>query len=397
MGISLIITKEGGALDITHLTETVTWSGRKGSSARSLSAAILDDDGYKHGRSGIDVAKGTQCIFSYNGTELFRGLITSTAQGQKKRMEFTAYDNGISLSNNEDTFTYTNKTASEIFTDVCARFAIPTDEVAKTDYKIPELTKPSSKAFGVITDALGLEFKATGIRHYIKSEKGKLSLLTRRENILQWVIETGQNLTTYSLKRGIDKIITRIRLVSDEGKSLAEARNSDLESKIGIFQTVKKTDETFTSAQIKELAESMLTEQSTPEETLDIEALGNIEVMSGIGVFVIIPLLGLGRTFYVDDDTHTFKDQKHTMRLKLSRADDLKAEKKEETHKIGDIVNFKGGFHYVSSSASTPTGSKCGPGPAKLTLIAKGAKHPYHLINTDGTTRVYGWVDEGTF
>ena len=38
------------------------------------------------------------------------------------------------------------------------------------------------------------------------------------------------------------------------------------------------------------------------------------------------------------------------------------------------------------------------PGKAKITIIKKGAKHPYHLIYQNwAETHVYGWVDEGTF
>ena len=51
---------------------------------------------------------------------------------------------------------------------------------------------------------------------------------------------------------------------------------------------------------------------------------------------------------------------------------------------MGDVVQFHGGYHYVSSAASNPTGSKCAAGPAKITLIAKGAKHPWHLLMTHG-------------
>lgn len=29
--------------------------------------------------------------------------------------------------------------------------------------------------------------------------------------------------------------------------------------------------------------------------------------------------------------------------------------------------------------------------------ISFNAKHPWHLIHTDSSTRVYGWVDDGTF
>ena len=401
-GMSLIILKGEQGYDVTQLVEQVKWKGRKGSSSRTLSVTLIDDDGYKHARSGIDVEQGHQCIFSYDGVELFRGIIMSQTQSNQKKLQFTAYDNGIYLANNKDTFCYENKTASDVFRDCCTRFGLPMGEVAKCSYKIPELTKSKTTAFDAIADALSLDFDATGIRHYVASSKGKLSLLTRRENILQWVIEVGQNITSYSYSRSIEDIKTRVKMVSKEGTTVAEKSNAELEKKIGIFQEIDQPDESLTAAQVNDLIESIMEEKGTPERTLSVEAMGIAEVISGIGVYIIIPELEISRTFYVDEDTHTFEDNKHTMSLKLNYANDLAKEEKgaedsSKDYKVGDVVQFNGGYHYVSSTASNPTGSKCAAGPAKITLIAKGAKHPWHLIHTDSSTRVYGWVDDGTF
>lgn len=401
-GMSLIILKGEQGYDVTQLVEQVKWKGRKGSSSRTLAVTLIDDDGYKHARSGIDVEQGHQCIFSYDGTELFRGIIMAQTQSHQKKLQFTAYDNGIYLANNKDTFCYENKTASDVFRDCCARFGLPVGEVAKCSYKIPELTKSKTTAFDAIADALSLDFDATGIRHYVASSKGKLSLLTRRENILQWVIEVGQNITSYSYSRSIEDIKTRVKMVSKEGTTVAEKSNAELEKKIGIFQEIDQLDESLTAAQVNDLIASITEEKGTPERTLTVEAMGIAEVISGIGVYIIIPELGISRTFYVDEDTHTFEDNKHTMSLKLNYANDLAKEEKGaedsgKDYKVGDVVQFNGGYHYVSSTASNPTGSKCAAGPAKITLIAKGAKHPWHLIHTDSSTRVYGWVDDGTF
>lgn len=61
-------------------------------------------------------------------------------------------------------------------------------------------------------------------------------------------------------------------------------------------------------------------------------------------------------------------------------------------YKVGDIVNFVGDTHYKSSNAVN--GSACKTGTAKITAIAKGAKHPYHLVReSGGTSTVYGWVN----
>ena len=64
-----------------------------------------------------------------------------------------------------------------------------------------------------------------------------------------------------------------------------------------------------------------------------------------------------------------------------------------DDYAVGDTVQFLGGYHYVDSYTSRPTGSKCNPGPAKLTIIKPGRNHPYHVIHTDSSSRVYGWVD----
>lgn len=61
--------------------------------------------------------------------------------------------------------------------------------------------------------------------------------------------------------------------------------------------------------------------------------------------------------------------------------------------KVGDTVQFKGTKHYKSSEGTIS--SSCKGGKAKVTAIAKGAKHPYHLQNVSGGgSTVYGWVDE---
>ncbi len=61
-------------------------------------------------------------------------------------------------------------------------------------------------------------------------------------------------------------------------------------------------------------------------------------------------------------------------------------------YKVGDVVQFLGGPHYKASTDKKANG-KPKAGPAKITIIKQGALHPYHVIHTDGTSRVYGWVD----
>lgn len=59
---------------------------------------------------------------------------------------------------------------------------------------------------------------------------------------------------------------------------------------------------------------------------------------------------------------------------------------------VGAVVAFTGNLHYTSANAAN--GKPCKPGPAKVTQIVKGAKHPYQLIREiGGGSTVHGWVD----
>lgn len=59
---------------------------------------------------------------------------------------------------------------------------------------------------------------------------------------------------------------------------------------------------------------------------------------------------------------------------------------------VGEIISFTGNTHYVNAYAQS--GPQCKPGTVKITLIAKGATHPYHVIAVaGGGSTAYGWVN----
>ena len=324
--IQLLVVKDKKTIDMTNLVKSVRWSGRKGSSARTITVAMIDDDGYRHARSGIDVADGNQCVFLVDGKERFRGILMNQNQGDNKQLKFKAYDNGIYLANNKDTFVYKNKTADQVFSDVCSRFGIPTGEVAKCSYKIPEFTKSKTTGQDAVLDALSLDYKATGTRHFISSDKGKLSLLQRKDQVISFVVDGDANLYGYSYTKSIESIKTRVKMISKEGTTLAEKSNSSLEQKIGIFQEIQQPDESLTKAQVKDLVGSVLDTLDDPEETLMLNILGDPDVISGKAILVKIPHLDISRAYYVDSVVHTFEDNMHTMSLTLTTAAEIKKE-----------------------------------------------------------------------
>lgn len=319
----LHVKRDGSTFDISGLVEQVKWSGRKGSAARTLEVTLIDSSSSGLGRSNIDIEDGQSCVFYWKGNELFRGLIMSQQQSDKQTMPIKAYDLGVHFANSKDTFTYKNQTASQIFIDCCNRLQIPYNEVAETSYKVGELAKSKTTHFDVIQDGLSQTYKATGNRFFPIALNGKMNLLHRKNNVLQWVIETGVNLSSYTYKKSIEKVRTRIKLISNKDAVLAQKVNSELEERIGVFQEINTPKDDLNKAQLNELVNSMLDEKGQTDKSLTISGLGIPEIYTGIGVYVIIKELGIAQTFYVDQDTHTFKGRQHTMSLTLNWANDV--------------------------------------------------------------------------
>lgn len=321
--IQFIVIHSGSGYDISECFEKIIWSGRKGAAPRSIKVTLLDDDGHRHKRIPIDCENGDQCIMYEEGKELFRGIIISHSQSDSKTLTITAYDNMYYLANNKDSFCYSNKTATEIFNDCMARIGMTGGSAVDTGYVIPELPKAKTTYYDVLIDALSMTYKANGCRFYIYSDKGEIHLKRRCENALQWVLEVGKDITGYEYTKSIAGVKTRVRLLSKEDAVVYEEINSALEDRIGTFMEIKSVDDSYNEAQMKELVQSVFQEKGSASKTLRINGIGISEAISGGYVYVIIPHLNIKRTFYIDEDSHTFTRQCHTMSLTLNFADDI--------------------------------------------------------------------------
>ena len=150
-------------------------------------------------------------------------------------------------------------------------------------------------------------------------------------------------------------------------------------------------------------------EQAT---TLSGEIWPNPKICAG----VCVTISGMGKAngkYFVDKSTTEVSDgntkqsvEMHKCQTRLSYTPKKQTPTKKKptttkkSYKVGDIVNFHGGTHYISSWPGSK-GYSARAGKAKITLgpncAGNGKAHPYHLIHTDGKSNVYGWVDSGTF
>lgn len=317
--LQLILIKNKIQYDITQLLISAKWDGKKGSAPRTLQITLLDDKNFT--QSGINIENGPTCIFKVDGSEVFRGVILKQEDSSSgKKMSCKAYDLGIYLSNNKDTFSFTNKRADQIFKNLCKRCGISTGTVSNTGYVIGELVQSKKKDWDLLLSALSKTYKHTGIRYYIRADKGKLNLLRRSDDVVNLILETGRNVQSYKQSRSYEKVNTRAVCYNDDNKLIAWAKNTSLEKVIGIFQDEVSYDDEKNNAQLRKLCETMVNENSKMEHSVDVTVTGNISLISGRCVNVILKPIGVSRKFYIDSDTHSFSaNGDYKTSLKLNR------------------------------------------------------------------------------
>ncbi len=154
------------------------------------------------------------------------------------------------------------------------------------------------------------------------------------------------------------------------------------------------------------MAAAKVNKSNEKAATLSGDIWPNPNICAGITV----KLSGLGKIdgkYFVDKSTIEITNsgttqslEMHKCQKRLTTSPKSKSKKKKAAakgnYKVGDVVNFHGGTHYLSSDSGSK-GFTAKAGKAKITLKKPGKSHPYHLIHTDSNSNVYGWVDEGSF
>ena len=314
--IKLLVGCKGNYKNCTELVLKATVTGRRGDAPRTFSATLSDSEG--HSRLKANCGDGQWVFFYLSGKEVFRGLLMTDGRSNSRKLSLKAYDNCIYLCNNKGSFSYKKKTASYIFKDCLKKLGLKLGSAVETGHVIGELVKKATTYWDVIQDALSQTYKATGVRYYVYSEKGKIYLKKRQVQPSMPVLDLKSNVQSYDMSRSIYKTRTRLTLVTSKGNNKGSSVNSNLEKKIGKFRDIQNVDEDITKTEISERIRAFEQETSIVDRELKIKADGNIKCVSGSCVYVDISNIDTKRVMFVEEDTHTFEKGHHVMELKLS-------------------------------------------------------------------------------
>lgn len=322
--LRVITYANGKMVEMDGRVKSVTINGDIVACFRTCKVALINASTLR--KRMLTFETGKELRVHYDGKEVFRGILYTQGIDTGGNQTLTAYDYNIALVKNSDAVSLKEKTATAILQELCGKYGIKTGQLASTGYVIKSHIARGKTLFDIITIALTTTYKATGKKYRMISREGKLELIDVKDATRAVLIENERNIISASYSEAIEDTKNVVKLVGGTEKKPITVTESDGDSKAkyGSLQHYEHVSDVKKAGELKTLAKQMLAGLKSPKRSFSVEALGDIEVVSGSAIAVKEAMTGINGTFYVETDTHTFNaDNTHTMSLKLTRTNDV--------------------------------------------------------------------------
>lgn len=344
-------------------------------------------------------------IFATDGKkdeEVARGYITTwkpSYSSDSDRFDVKCYDNLYNLQESQDNIYYSSGIGTKsAITKIFDNWEIPLGSYSGPNETHAKLAYKSESLADVILDILDDAYKKGGTKCVVQDRGGKVYVVPYANNKVVYHFEA-ENTKTISHKRSTEGMITRVKIIGqedDDGRSSVEATMNG-KTKYGVRQKIVTRGKDDSLEDAKFSAQEILDDKGEVQEEITVQAPDIPWTRKGDLVHVTAGTVD--GYYYVIGIRHDADNKIMTLDLHVPYPEyEKKTAAPKKNYNVGDIVNFHGGKHYVSSYPGSQ-GYSVGPGKAKITIKnGSGKAHPWHLVTENwGQTHVWGWVDEGSF
>lgn len=285
---------------------------RKGAPGKLVFSVMWDEN--------LRVEEGNPVKLSVGNTVAFYGFIFTLNHTKSTLVQITAYDQMRYLLN-RDTYVFQNATAASIIRMIAADYGIQTGEIEETRHIIPGRVMDDKTLLDMMQDCLDITLTNTKAMYCLFDDAGKLTLQHVRRMVVGLLID-GEGAEDYQYISTIDGgTYNMIKLVYEEGeqgqRQVFIQRDPVTERKWGTLQYFETITDT---ANAMNKAKTLLSLHNKKMKTLSLQnVLGDIRVRAGCLVLVRLSLrdVALSNWMLVDSCTHQFRENRHTMMLKL--------------------------------------------------------------------------------
>ena len=309
--IQLIVHMDKGKIDISNLAESITLSGDYTQCARTLDFNVVSSAASTK-IPDIDFKLGQTVECFLNGENIFIGRIfTLSRSTTDKTKSIICKDKGIYLKKNSSSYSFSNTFPEIIAKKICADFGIEIGDVAETNVPITRIFMGSC-LYDILMTGYTLASKKNGKKYGLRFINDKLYIYEKKLSSSTLVLDGKSNLMSASYSETLDKMVNRIAVYNSDDNFVKYVSDDSLVSVYGVMQEV-----------IKQGKDEDKTEEAKEklfgiEKKVTVENLGDIRCITGNGIIVREPYTDLYGSFFIESDTHTFKNNSYFNKLTLN-------------------------------------------------------------------------------
>lgn len=285
--------------DLSQLYKSVQWSGDKRQRTRSLAVSYI----YRKG-SGIPeivVQKGdTVALYDDGNSQRFIGVVLRTESSLSGvTVQINAADILWYLGRNKVAKVYTG-TADTILKSVCGDFNITVGTYPAVPGEKTVISTGEKTIYQVISEAYGNGY-------YIYADGASVSVGTEGSEVVA-VLSGEGNLLDVRYTSSIENMVNRVLILDDQGNPAGNVQNEE-DLVYGLLQ------DTYKKEKGRDAGQEAKARLKRSENTCSVDALGNWDCVAGKAVYIQDASNGMLGKYIITDDTHTFADGIHKMKL----------------------------------------------------------------------------------
>lgn len=313
--------------DISRLVRNVTWSGSRVNVARKLEFDFTQDDRDPHCPI-INFDNGyTVIATNESGEQFFEGNIyrykKSRAEGN---VHIMCWDHLHVMKVSKMTKEYKDALPEDITTEMCKFLGVLPGNIAATGEKVSFLAN-NKTGYQIIMMAYTEAHKKNEKIYQPIMNGARLDIIEKGTLIENYALDSRINMTNSEYEESIEKLINQVALLDEQGNITSYERDEESIQKYSMFQTVLKTDP---NKDMKKEVEAVFKDNKV-ERSCHITALGDYRAVSSYSIQITDGLFN-GK-FYIRQDTHTFREGQHEMKLELefeNEMNEVEAPQKKE-------------------------------------------------------------------
>lgn len=299
--------------DVINLVPTVTWSGDYLQCSRTLEFGAATSPADQR-IPVINCPLGAAVQLLQDNTLLFDGFVFGRDKATNSSvMDITCFDRGIYVKCNEKSYKFKNSTPEAATKRICADFGIPIGDIVSTGYNLTR-NFPQAKLYDIIQTAYTLASEKTKKKYQVGFRGAKLCVWEKSAIMNAPQIAAGVNLMDAATSESIQNMVNQVAIYDKNDNLVKTVKNAELVKLYGVMQSaLKQADGEDTAAKARKLMDD-----NGVEQKITVNCLGDFRYITGTSVVVQEPYTGLKGLFYIDSDTHSWKNGVYTNKLVLN-------------------------------------------------------------------------------